>query len=60
MGLTEDVFISATLRLSRVCLGGIDAHLSEVSSDSEEGDDEEGEEDMATGGNKEQRPKPVR
>eukprot|EP00752_Nemacystus_decipiens_P006721 g6044.t1 len=43
IGLTEDVFIAATLKLNAVCLGGIDAQLSEVSSDAEESDDDNGD-----------------
>lgn len=31
--MTEDVFMSAALKLSAECAGGIDAHLSDVSSD---------------------------
>lgn len=52
MGLTEDVFICATLKLSAVCLGGVDAQLSEVSSDREESDDEKEGEVSAAGGQK--------
>lgn len=58
--MTEDVFISATLKLSAVCLGGIDAQLSEVSSDWEESDEEKGGEVLATGGIKEPNREPVR
>ena len=36
------MFILATLKLSAACQGGIDAQLSDVSSDWEESDDEEG------------------
>lgn len=43
--MTEDAFISATLSLSTKCLGGIDAHLSEVSSDFHTSDEEEDEEE---------------
>ncbi|CAM9191667.1 unnamed protein product [Ectocarpus sp. 4 AP-2014] len=42
-GVTEDVFLSAALKLSAACLGGIDAQLSEVSSNSSEEEDGEGE-----------------
>lgn len=31
--MTEDTFMSAALKLSAECVGGIDAHLSDVSSD---------------------------
>lgn len=31
--MTEDAFISAALKLSAECAGGIDARLSDVSSD---------------------------
>lgn len=52
-GLTEDAFLSATIKLSHVCLGGIDAQLSEVSSDFsfEEDEDEDG---GAVGGDRQQ------
>lgn len=43
-GITEDVFLSAALKLSAACLGGIDAQLSEVSSDFSEEEDGEGRE----------------
>lgn len=59
-GLTEDVFISATLKLSAVSLGGIDAQLSEVSSDWEESDHEKEREVSATGGDKKPQSEPVR
>lgn len=59
-GLTEDVFMSATLKLSAVCLGGIDAQLSEVSSDWEESDEEEIGEATATGEKKEPQREPLR
>ncbi|CAM9401133.1 unnamed protein product [Ectocarpus fasciculatus] len=41
-GITEDMFLSAALKLSAACLGGIDAQLSEVSSDFSEEEDGEG------------------
>lgn len=47
--MTEDAFISATLSLSTKCLGGIDAHLSEVSSDFHTSDEEEDEEEQREG-----------
>lgn len=42
-GLTEDAFLSAAIKLSHACLGGIDAKLSEVSSDYSFEEDDEGE-----------------
>lgn len=64
--MTEDAFVSAALRLSTECLGGIDAHLSEVSSDfhSSDEDEEEGEGEEEVGvmgeGDKAQRQREVR
>lgn len=40
-GMTEDTFLSATLRLSAECRGGIDAQLSDVSSDKSFSDEED-------------------
>lgn len=53
-GVTEDAFLSAVLKLSLACLGGIDAQLSEVSSDrSWEGDtDDEGGPVLVSAGDK--------
>ncbi|CAB1111071.1 unnamed protein product [Ectocarpus sp. CCAP 1310/34] len=48
-GVTEDVFLSAALKLSAACLGGIDAQLSEVSSDFSEEEGGEGEGLMVSG-----------
>lgn len=53
-GMTEDAFVSATLGLSSVCIGGIDAQLSDVSSDysfrSEEDEGAEGNGRFQSGG----------
>ncbi len=46
------MFILATLKLSAACLGGIDAQLSDVSSDWEESDEEEGGAVQPSGGKK--------
>eukprot|EP00903_Cladosiphon_okamuranus_P016193 g14943.t2 len=59
-GMTEDVFVSAMLKLNAVCLGGIDAQLSEVSSDWEESDEEEHGEVTATGDKKDSQHEPTR